>query len=228
MSQVGSWSKSTSKAQEEPTPAKMDDLTLHQMQISGNSYKIRLTAALLGIKLKKIDYDVRKGETRTPEFLSNISAGGRVPVLQIGKDKFLPESNAAMVYLASESDLIPNDRFGNAEMLRWMFFEQYSHEPSIATVRWWTGYLGVDNLTEEQKILLPGKRRQGEEALDVMDRHLSKRKFFVAERLTLADIVLYAYTHLAGEGGFDLARWPNVKAWCERIAQTRGYISVDE
>ena len=205
----------------------MDNLTLHQMQISGNCYKIRLTAALLGLKLKIVEYDTRKGETRTPEFLSKISAAGRIPVLQIGQSTFLPESSAACYYLATGSNLIPTDRLEHAEMLQWMFFEQYSHEPNIATLRWWIRYIGMVNLSEEQKYVMPSKRRQGEEALGIMDRYLSTRKFFVGERLTLADVSLYAYTHVAGEGEYDLERWPNVKAWCERVSQQPQYTSID-
>ena len=127
----------------------MDDLTLHQFHSSGNCYKIRLTAALLGVKLKAIQYDIKKGETRTPEYLSNINSAGRIPVLQIGEDKFLPESDAACYYLATGSNLIPTDRLEHAEVLRWMFFEQYQHETNIATLRWWITYVGVDNLSDE-------------------------------------------------------------------------------
>ena len=206
----------------------MEDLTLHQMQISGNCYKVRLTAAFLDIKLKLVERDIRKGETRTPEYLSKINPSGRIPSLQIGQQTFLPESSAAMYYLASDSALIPTDRLEHAEMLRWMFFEQSQHEPNIAALRWWNAYVGVDNLPEERKHSIPGRRRAGEEALDVMDTHLSTRKFFVAEKLTLADIALYAYTHVAGEGEYDLSQWLNVKAWCERVSRVQGYISLED
>jgi glutathione S-transferase len=205
----------------------MDDYTLHQQQISGNCYKIRLTAALVGVKLKTIEYDIRKGETRTPEYLSTINAAGKIPVLEIGKDTFLPESSAACYYLATGSRLIPSDRLEHAQMLRWMFFEQFAHEPAIASLRWWITYVGVDNLSEEQKYLMPVKRRQGEEVLGIMDQHLASRKFFVAEKMTLADIALFAYTHVADEGEFDLGRWPNVKAWCERVKEEPGYVSIE-
>ena len=206
----------------------MDDFTLHQLQSSGNCYKIRLTAAFVGVKLKTIEYDIKNGETRTSEYLSKVNAAGRIPVLQIGDDTFLPESGAACYYLATGSNLIPTDRLEHAEMLRWMFFEQYSHEPAIATLRWWISFVGVEELSEEQKFLMPMKRRQGEEVLGIMDQHLAARKFFVAEKLTLADVALYAYTHVAGEGGFDLARWANVEAWCERVSQQSGYISIEK
>lgn len=205
----------------------MDDYTLHQQQNSGNCYKIRLTAALVGVKLKIIEYDVKKGETRTPEYLSKINAAGKIPTLQIGNNTFLPESGAACYYLATGSKLIPTDRLEHAEMLRWMFFEQFAHEPAIATLRWWITYVGVDNLSEEQKYLMPVKRRQGEEVLGIMNQHLASRKFFVAEKLTLADVALFAYTHAASEGEFDLDRWPSVKTWCERVKEEPGYISIE-
>lgn len=206
----------------------MDSLTLHEQHNSGNCYKIRLTAAFLGINLKLVQYDVRKGESRTPDYLAKINAAGKVPTLQIGHDKFLPESDAACYYLAEGSHLIPNDRFERAEMLRWMFFEQFSHEPAIAALRWWITYVGVDNLTEELKGLIPMKRRQGEDVLEIMDQHLSTRQFFVGEKLSLADVALYAYTHVAGEGEFDLSRWENVKAWCGRVAEQPGYVSLEQ
>jgi glutathione S-transferase len=205
----------------------MNDLTLHEQHISGNCYKIRLTAALLGLKLKLVEYDIRNGETRTPEYRSKINASGKIPTLQIGEDKFLPESGAACYYLAENTHLISDDKFERAQMLRWMFFEQYSHEPAIATMRWWTTYVGLENIKEELKSLVPMKRKQGEEALSIMDDHLATRKFFVGEKLSLADVTLYAYTHVAGEGGFELERWPNVKVWCDRVAGEPNYVSLD-
>ena len=147
-------------------------------------------------------------------------------MLQIG-DRFLPESSAACVYLADGSPLIPTDRFDRADMLRWMFFEQYSHEPNVATLRFWLAFVGTDDLTEMQRAQLPIKRAAGEAALDLMDAHLRSRAFFVADRLTLADIALYAYTHVAGDGGFDLARWPAIEAWCARVAAPPGHIAMD-
>ena len=206
----------------------MADYTLHQLQSSGNCYKIRLTAALTNTKLKTIEYDVKKGETRTQDYLARINATGKIPVLQIGSDRFLPESGAASYYLATGSDLIPRDRLEHAEMLRWMFFEQYSHEPAIATLRWWLAFVGEENLNEEQRFLMPVKRRQGEEALGVMDGHLKSRKYFVDESITLADVALFAYTHVAGAGGFELSRWPNVENWCRRVEGVNGFVGIDE
>ena len=141
----------------------MDDLILHEDPRSGNCYKIRLTAALLGLPLERREYDIMKGETRTPEFLAKVNSNGRIPVLQVG-NRFLPESNAACWYLAEDSDLIPADRFARADMLRWMFFEQYNHEPNIATLRFWLAYLGEHNLTEQQRAQVPAKRVAGEAA----------------------------------------------------------------
>ena len=132
----------------------MTDLTLHEDPLSGNCYKIKLTAALLGLPLAIRQYDIRKGETRTPEFLANVNANGRIPVLQIDDadgTRFLPESNAACWYLAEGSALIPEDRFDRADMLRWMFFEQYNHEPNIATLRFWLAFVGEAHLTEQQR-----------------------------------------------------------------------------
>src|SRR6476661_1816926 len=142
----------------------MAPLTLHEYAQSGNCYKIRLTAALLGLPLERREYDIIKGETRTPDFLARINANGRIPVLQVG-DRFIPESNAACFYLAEGSPLIPTDRFDRADMLRWMFFEQYSHEPNIATLRFWLAILGEEALSEAQRNQLDAKRAAGEAAL---------------------------------------------------------------
>jgi glutathione S-transferase len=141
-----------------------EKLILHEYAASGNCYKIRLTAALLGLALERREYDIAKGETRTPEFLGTVNANGRIPVLQAGA-RFLPESNAACWYLADGSRLVPGDRFDRADMLRWMFFEQYNHEPNVATLRFWTLWIGEANFTELQRTILPGKRSAGEAAL---------------------------------------------------------------
>jgi glutathione S-transferase len=204
----------------------MQNLILHEYAPSGNCYKIRLTAALLRIPIKRRDYDIMKGETRTAEFLAAVNGNGRIPVLQDG-DLFLPESNAACFYLADGSPLIPDDRFARADMLRWMFWEQYNHEPNVATLRFWYGWVGEANLSELQRAQLPAKRAAGEAALALMDEHLAVRPFFVGESITLADIALYAYTHVAEGGGFRLRDYPNVQAWIERVAATPGYVSIE-
>jgi glutathione S-transferase len=204
-----------------------EPLILHEYAASGNCYKVRLTAALLGLALERREYDIMKGETRTPEFLANVNANGRIPVLQAG-DRFIPESNAACFYLADGSPLIPSGRFDRADMLRWMFWEQYNHEPNVATLRFWSGWVGEENLTDAQRAQLPGKRAAGEAALQLMDEHLAGRRFFVGESLTLADITLYAYTHVAESGGFVLADYPEVEAWLVRVASVPGYLGLSD
>jgi len=204
----------------------MAALVLHEYAASGNCYKIRLTAAHLGLKLERREYDIMKGETRTPEFLSQVNANGRIPTLQVGTDDFLPESNAACFYLADGSDLIPHDRFERADMLRWLFWEQYNHEPNVATLRFWAKWFGLDNLNAVQRANLPGKQAAGEAALSLMDEHLEKRDWFVIDRLTLADIALYAYTHVAEDGGFSLQPYPAVRAWIDRVAAQPGHIPI--
>lgn len=204
----------------------MEKLTLHEYAPSGNCYKIRLTAALLGLEIERRHYDIMLGETRTEAFLTQVNANGRIPVLQIGT-RFLPESNAACWYLASRSPLVPDDRFEQADVLRWMFFEQYNHEPNVATIRFWKAFVGYDNLTEAQHMALPGKQAAGEAALRLMDEHLAARDWFVGRHLTLADICLYAYTHVADEGGFDLDAYPAVQAWLARVAGQPGYVGLD-
>jgi glutathione S-transferase len=197
-------------------------LTLHEYSQSGNCYKIRLTAALLGQPIRRREYDIAKGETRTPEFLAEINPNGRIPVLQVG-DRFIPESNAACFYLGDGTRLVPQDRFDRADMLRWMFFEQYNHEPNVATLRFWIAFVGEDRLSDQQRAQLPAKRAAGEAALTLMDDHLAARNFFVGNRLSLADVALYAYTHVAGEGGFDLSCYPAIGRWLERVAGEPGY-----
>lgn len=203
-------------------------LVLHEYAASGNCYKIRLTAAMLGIALERRAYDILKGETRTPEFLSTINANGRIPVLQIG-DRFMPESNAACVWLAHGSALIPADRFELADVLRWMFWEQYNHEPNVATTRYWLEIVGADNLSELQRAMLPGKIEAGKAALTLMDQHLAEHQWLVGDALSLADIALFAYTHVAEEGGgFALSDYPEVIRWLDAIRAAPGFISITD
>ena len=193
-----------------------EKLILHEYSMSGNCYKVRLTAAHVGVPLERREYDILKGGTRTPEFLANVNANGRIPVLQVG-DRFIPESNAACFYLADGSPLVPADRFDRASMLRWMFFEQYSHEPNIATLRFWLCFVGLEALTGLQREQIGVKRKAGNEALKVMDDALAEREWLVGDAITLADICLFAYTHLADEADFDLNLYPNIVAWMERM-----------
>jgi glutathione S-transferase len=204
----------------------MEPLILHEDPRSGNCYKIRLTAALLHQPIERRQYDIMKGQTRTPDFLRDVNANGRIPVLQIG-NRFLPESNAACWYLAECSDLVPDDRFDRADMLRWMFFEQYNHEPNIATLRFWLHFVGEANLSEFQRSQIMAKRAGGEEALSLMEEHLARQEWLVAGTVTLADVALYAYTHVCEAGGFRLHDYPAVCAWLQRVAALPGYVPMD-
>jgi glutathione S-transferase len=208
----------------------MPKLTLHEDPRSGNCYKIRLTAALLGIPIERHFYDIIKGETRTPEFRRDVNPNGRIPVLQIGAGataRFLPESNAACWYLADGSELIPEGRFDRADMLRWMFFEQYNHEPNVATLRFWLLFVGERNLNEAQRGQIMAKRAGGEAALALMDEHLAQNDWLVGRGVTLADIALYAYTHVCEAGGFRLRDYPGICAWLSRVAALPGYVPME-
>ena len=198
---------------------------LHEYSASGNCYKVRLTAALLGIAIERREYDIMKGETRTPEFLAQVNANGRIPVLQVG-DRFIPESNAACHFLADGSKLIPSEPFDHADMLRWMFWEQYNHEPNIATLRFWMGWVGVDKLSEVQRLQLATKREAGNAALKLMDEHLADREWFVGTSISLADICLFAYTHVAGDADFALEDYRHVAAWLERVKKQPNYVAM--
>ena len=208
----------------------VEPLTLHEDPRSGNCYKIKLTAALLGLPLETRAYDIMKGETRTPAFLAQVNANGRIPVLQIGAGagtRFLPESNAACWFLAHGSQLIPADRFAQADMLRWMFFEQYNHEPNLATLRFWLRFVGEANLSDEQRAQVMAKRIAGCAALDLMNRHLAGNPFFAGPGVTLADIALFAYTHVAEEGGFGLGDYPHIGAWIAQVQALPGFAAMD-
>ena len=205
----------------------MSGLILHEDPRSGNCYKIRLTAAHVGIELERRPYDIMKGETRTPEFLRDINANGRIPVLQDG-DRFLTESNAICFYLANGSKLIPDGHYDQADMLRWMFWEQYNHEPNIATLRFWLRMVGLDALTDAQRLQVTNKREAGLAALDLMDTHLEGRKWFVADQFSVADICLFAYTHVADEANFDLEAYPEIIRWMERIMTMPEHVGLDD
>ena len=208
----------------------MEQLTLHEDPRSGNCYKIKLTAALLDVGLATRQYDILKGETRTEEFLATVNANGRIPVLQVGGGdtaRFLPESNAACWYIAEGTRLVPEDRFERASMLRWMFFEQYNHEPNVATLRFWMRFVGKTNLSAEQQSMVAAKRMAGQDALRVMDEHLAARHWFAGDGISLADIALFAYTHVAEEGGFGLGNYRNIGAWLDRVRAEPGFVAMD-
>ncbi len=196
--------------------------TLYSMQESGNCYKLRLAMAQLGVPFRIIDMDTRKGDTRSEEFL-NINPNGKVPILVLEDGRVLSESNATLFYLAHGSALLPDDTFGQADALRWMFFEQYSHEPYIAVAR---SRLHLLARREENKDRIGEWHERGHAALKVMDRHLGERDFFTGARYSIADIALYAYTHVAAEGDFDLRPYGHINAWLARIAAQPGHVDI--
>lgn len=198
-------------------------LRLHDFLDSGNGYKVRLLLRQLERPFQRIDVDILKGESRTREFLEK-NLNGRIPVLELESGETLPESNAILFYLAEGTRFLPDDPLGRARVLQWMFFEQYSHEPNIATVRFWVKHVEMDDKRMEAAAQ---KRELGYQALQVMDRHLADRTFFVAETYTIADIALFAYTHVAEEGGFDLSGFPNVNAWLDRVRRQPGWLPLD-
>lgn len=192
--------------------------TVYGMADSGNCYKVKLTLEQLALPYRWVEVDSARGETRTLQFLA-MNANGKVPTLALDDGTFLPESNAILNYLADGSRLLPPGRLERARVLQWMFFEQYSHEPYIAVARSIARYQPADS---PRRAELPRLRERGNRALSVMEQHLGRSPFFVAERYSIADIALYAYTHCASEGGFDLAGYPAVSAWLERVkAQPR-------
>lgn len=199
-------------------------LTLYDYMDSGNGYKVRLVLAQLKLPYKLVECDILKGETRTPEFLQR-NPNGRIPTLQIEDGSHIFESGAIVWYLAEGTPLAPTDRKARAETLQWMFFEQYSHEPYIAVARFWKHYL--PKLTPLQEMDLPNRMKGGYAALDIMEKHLATRRFFVDERFGLADIALYAYTHVAHEGEFDLSKYPGINAWMACVASQPRHVSIN-
>ncbi len=197
-------------------------LRFYDFHESGNGYKVRLLLSQLEIPHQRIEVDILRGGTRTPEYLA-LNPNGRIPLLVFEDGRTLAESNAILFFLAESTDFWPEDPFLRALVLQWMCFEQYSHEPYIAVVRFWTFAGELDAHQAE----LPERRRRGEAALEVMEKHLSGNDFFVGDRYSIADIALYAYTHVAHEAGFDLSNRPNLTAWLARIADQPGMIAID-
>ncbi|MBV8791432.1 MAG: glutathione S-transferase family protein [Pseudolabrys sp.] len=198
--------------------------TLYSMQRSGNSYKVRLALARLGIPYRQIEIDILQGESRTPEFLAK-NPSGHVPLLEVAPGRYLAESNAILWYVAGGSPLAPEDKISRAEVMQWMFFEQNSLEPYIGTAFFWLAL--VKGGRELQQHSLEDWLENGYRALGVMETHLAKYPFFVANRCTIADIALYAYTHVAHECDFNLARFPNIRAWLRRIESEPGHVPMD-
>ncbi|MDF3075255.1 MAG: glutathione S-transferase [Alphaproteobacteria bacterium] len=199
-------------------------LTLYDSPDSGNAYKIRLLLSHLDLDYKRVILDIDKAETRTPQFLAK-NPNGRVPALELDDGTVLPESNAILFYFAEGTPYLPFDRLGRAQALQWMFFEQYSHEPNIATVRYWIKH--KIPVTPFIEAAMPAKRKAGYAALDVMETHLKRRDFFVGERYSIADIALYAYTHVAHEVDFDLKPYPAIRAWMDLVALQENHIGID-
>jgi glutathione S-transferase len=199
--------------------------TLYSMQSSGNSYKVRMLLARLGTRYRLVETDIFKGENRTPEFLRK-NPDGHVPVLELPDGRYLAESNAILVYLAEGTPYLPVDRFERAEVLRWMFYEQHSHEPAIAAARWWLHL--VKGGRELRTHAIDRWMEHGYEALSLMERHLASRRYFAGEHATVADLALYAHTHVAQEGEFELGGFPNLIDWLARIASDPSHIKIDE
>jgi glutathione S-transferase len=197
-------------------------MTLYDYLDSGNGYKVRLLSALTQRAYRWVELDILAGATRTSSFLGK-NANGRIPTLELENGVCLPESNAILWYLGEGTRFVPDDRLQRAQVLQWMFFEQYSHEPYVATPRFILKHLEADS---PRRAELPRRLEQGRAALAVMDGHLAGCRYFVAERYTIADIALYAYTHVAGEAQLDLAPYANVRAWLARIAAEPGHIPI--
>jgi len=190
--------------------------------LSGNCYKIRLLMTFLDIRHEWVHVDILAGASHSDEF-KRMNPNTRVPVVQLPDGHFLWESNAILNYLAEGTAFLPSDRYLRAQVLQWQFFEQYSHEPYIATARYINKYLGLPKEREEE---YRAKQPGGRKALALMDDHLEEQLFFVGAIPTIADISLYAYTHVAGEGGFDLSNYPNILKWCRQIEQLPGYVGM--
>jgi glutathione S-transferase len=193
---------------------------LYNAAISGNCYKVRLLLAQRGIQYDRREVDVFDRSER-PELLGGISPALRVPVLMLDDGRPLAESNAILYYLGQDTEYLPQESYEQAQVMQWMFFEQYEHEPALAIARFWA-LAGLHRPEEE----LQAKRRAGQRALAALEKHLSDREFLVAERYTIADIALYAYTHVAPEGGFELEPYEALRAWIARVAAQPGHIDI--
>jgi glutathione S-transferase len=197
-------------------------LRLYDYLPSGNGYKVRLLLARLGIAYERVEVDILRGESRTPAFLAK-NPNGRIPIVELEDGTVLVESNAILWHFADGTPLLAADRRARTDTLRWMFFEQNLHEPNIATARFWMRYV---DLTPVRRAALEIKRQLGTEALGVMESHLRGRAFFVGECCSIADIALYAYTHVADEGGFDLGPYPAIRAWLARVRGEPGHVPI--
>jgi glutathione S-transferase len=199
--------------------------TLYSMRRSGNSYKVRLALAQLGVSYRLVEVDILRGESRTPEFLAK-NPSGQVPLLEVATHRYLAESNAILWYVAGGSPLAPDDRIERAEALQWMFFEQHSLEPNIGAAYFWLAL--VKGGRELQQHALEDWMEQGYRTLSVMEDHLKRHRFFAADRYTVADIALYAYTHLAHQCDYNLAPFPAVRDWLDRMKAQPGHVGMEQ
>jgi glutathione S-transferase len=196
---------------------------LYDSPVSGNCYKVRLLFAHLGVAYERREVDV-VDRTNRPDLLGGLNPALRVPTLVLDDGRSLGESGAILWYFGEGTRFVPGDAYERAQVLQWMFFEQYDHEPAIAVARFWLAYSGRPEDFADQ---IPAKQAAGHRALAAMERHLDGRETLVGAGLTLADIVLYAYTHVADEGGFDLGGYPAIRAWLERVASEPGHVPID-
>jgi glutathione S-transferase len=197
---------------------------LYDFLPSGNGYKVRLLLTQLQIPFELIELNIINGETRNPEFLAK-NPNGKIPLLEIAPNKFLSESNAILYYLSQETAYFTQDKYQQGQIMQWLFFEQYSHEPNIATPRYWISELKQSDKYQEQIVQ---KRKLGYAALNVMEQHLKNHKFLVANKYTIADIALYAYTHVAEEGGFELTKFSAILDWFERVKSQPRHILITD
>jgi glutathione S-transferase len=195
-------------------------LTVHGMKASGNCYKVQLALEQIGQPYRWVEVDSAAGGTRTPAFLA-MNPNGKVPLLEVGPGRYLPESNAILCFLAEGTPLWPTDRWSRAQALQWMFFEQYSHEPYVAVARFICRWLPADH---PRRAELPRLLERGAQALAVMERHLADAPYFAGEAYSVADIALFAYTHCAADGGFDLAAYPALQQWLDRVRAQPGFV----
>jgi glutathione S-transferase len=198
-------------------------MLLYDSRVSGNCYKVRLLFAHLGLAYERREVDVVDRSGRL-ELLGDVNPGLRVPSLVLDDGTTLAESNAILWYFAEGTAYLPEDRFERARALQWMFFEQYSHEPNIAVLRFWALHPGAASPSDAD---VQSRRVGGYAAFDALERQLGSQEFLVAGRYTIADMALYAYTHVADEGGFDLDRYPCVRAWLARVAAQPGHVPID-
>ena len=198
-------------------------MILNDYLMSGNGYKVRLLLSMLGQKFEYVERDIMKGETRTPEYLETVNPNGKIPALVLDDGRTLAESNAILTYLAEGTSFIPEDAYERAEMMGWLFFEQYDHEPNVAVLISW---YEIKGLPDNADVLEPMKQAGAKRALDLMEKRLSGHNWLVGDALSIADIALYAYTHRAELGKISLADYPGIRAWLDRFAAVPGYVPI--